>query len=98
MVVVTGEIAFRTFDFDHARAGVGEPAGALRRRHGLLDGNDKETREREHHDSRSASSIWELDSRVRGNERLWSACSTHFRSSRRTSGPNFHKNIAIISI
>jgi len=43
MVVVTGEIAFRTLDFDDTRAGVGEPAGALRRRHRLLDGNDEET-------------------------------------------------------
>jgi hypothetical protein len=43
MVVITGEIAFRTLDFDDARAGIGEPAGALRRRHRLLDRNNEET-------------------------------------------------------
>jgi hypothetical protein len=43
VVIFTGEIAFWTLDFDDARAGVGETAGALRRRYGLLDGNDEET-------------------------------------------------------
>ena len=48
MIIVTGEIAFRPLDLDHARAGIGETAGTLRRRHRLLDRNDEKTGERKH--------------------------------------------------
>jgi hypothetical protein len=41
MVVLAGKVAFRAFDLDHPRAGIGETAGALRRRHRLLGRNDK---------------------------------------------------------
>jgi hypothetical protein len=43
VIVLAGEVAFRALDLDDARPGIGEPAGALRRRHGLFDGNDEET-------------------------------------------------------
>jgi hypothetical protein len=42
MVVFAGEVPFRPFNLDHPRAGIGETAGALRRRHCLLDRNDEE--------------------------------------------------------
>src|SRR5581483_849514 len=48
VVVVTREIALRPLDLDDARAGIGEPAGALRRSHRLLDGDDEEACEGEH--------------------------------------------------
>jgi hypothetical protein len=37
LIVVAREIALRPLDLDHPRAGVGEPAGAHRRRHRLLE-------------------------------------------------------------
>ena len=43
VIVCAREIALRAFDLDHARACIGQPAGALRRGDGLLDRNDKET-------------------------------------------------------
>ena len=36
-VVAAREIALRPFDLDHARAGIGEPAGRLRRGHRLFE-------------------------------------------------------------
>ena len=42
VIVVAREIAFRALDLDHARAGVGQAAGAVRRRHRLLDRDDEE--------------------------------------------------------
>jgi hypothetical protein len=42
MVVVAREISFRAFDLDHPGARIGETAGTLRRRHRLLDRDDKE--------------------------------------------------------
>ena len=48
-VVGAGEIAFGTLDLDHARAGVGEPAGAHRRRDRLLDRDDEKALQRESH-------------------------------------------------
>ncbi len=48
-VVAAGEIALRPLDLDDARTGIGQPAGALRRRHGLFDGDDEEAFERKRH-------------------------------------------------
>src|SRR6185369_10716914 len=48
-VITAGEVAFRPLDLDHARAGVGELAGAVRRGDGLLDRNDEEAFERQSH-------------------------------------------------
>jgi len=39
-------LAFRTLDLDDARAGVGKANGAEGRRHGLLNRNDQQPRER----------------------------------------------------
>src|SRR6185295_11887123 len=49
VIVVAREIAFRPLDLDHARAGIGETARALRRRDSLLDRNDKKAIERRRH-------------------------------------------------
>ncbi len=42
IIVGAGEIALRPLDLDDARTGVGHAAGALRRRHGLLDRDDED--------------------------------------------------------
>ena len=42
VVVMAREIAFRAFDLDDTRAGIGEAAGALRRGDGLLHRDDEE--------------------------------------------------------
>ena len=42
LVVVAREISVRPLDLDHARTGIGEPAGAHRRRHRLLERHDHE--------------------------------------------------------
>ena len=41
LVVAAGEVALGPLDLDHARAGIGEAAGAHRRRHRLLERNDE---------------------------------------------------------
>ena len=46
VVVVAGKVAFRPLDLDHARAGIRQMAGAMRRRHGLFDGDDQQAFER----------------------------------------------------
>ncbi len=43
VIVVAGEVAFRPLDLDHARTGIGQVTGAMRRRHGLFDGDDEQT-------------------------------------------------------
>ena len=42
LIVIAREISFRPLDLDHARTGIGEPAGAHRRRHRLLERHDHE--------------------------------------------------------
>jgi hypothetical protein len=37
LVIVAPEVAFRTLDLDHARAGIRQPAAAHRRGHRLLE-------------------------------------------------------------
>src|SRR5262249_37367400 len=49
VIVLAREIPFWPFDLDHARAGIGETACALRCRHSLLDRNDKKAIERQRH-------------------------------------------------
>src|SRR5262249_59501970 len=49
IVEVAGESAFWRFELEHARAGVGKPAGAGRRCHRLFQRHDEKTRERESH-------------------------------------------------
>ena len=41
LVVAAGEVALGPLDLDHARAGIGEAAGAHRRRHRLLERDDE---------------------------------------------------------
>ena len=43
LVVAAGEVALGPLDLDHARAGIGEAAGAHRRRHRLLERNNEKT-------------------------------------------------------
>ncbi len=49
MIVLAREVALRPLDLDDARAGIGEMTGAMRRRHRLLDRDDKKAFERERH-------------------------------------------------
>jgi hypothetical protein len=49
IVVEAGEVAFRPLDLDDARTRIGEPTGAHRRRHGLLERDDQETGQRKVH-------------------------------------------------
>ena len=42
VVIEAGEVAFRPLDLDDARTGIGQPAGAGRRRHRLLKRHDEE--------------------------------------------------------
>ena len=42
VVIAAREVAFRPLDLDDARAGVGQPAGAHRRRDRLLERDDEE--------------------------------------------------------
>jgi hypothetical protein len=42
MIVLAGEITFRTFHLNDTRAGISQSTGALRRRNCLLDRDDKE--------------------------------------------------------
>ena len=46
IVIAAREIAFRPLDLDDARAGIGEPAGAHRRRDRLFERDDEEAGER----------------------------------------------------
>ena len=46
VVIAPGEIAFRAFDLDHSRAGVGKPRRAKGRRNRLFDGDDDKAGER----------------------------------------------------
>ena len=49
VIVMAREIALRALDLDDASAGVGQPAGALRRGDCLFDGDDEEAFERQRH-------------------------------------------------
>ena len=49
VVVAAREVALRALDLDDARAGIGEPAGAHRRGHGLFERDDQQAFEREGH-------------------------------------------------
>ena len=49
IVIAAREVALRPLDLDHARAGVGEPAGAHRRGDGLFERDHEEAFERERH-------------------------------------------------
>src|SRR5262249_19100765 len=52
VIVVAREIAFGALDLDYARAGIGETACALRRRHRLLDRDNQNSGERKSHNVR----------------------------------------------
>ena len=49
LVVAAGEVALGPLDLDHARAGIGEAAGAHRRRHRLLERDDEKAGQRKGH-------------------------------------------------
>ena len=49
IVVMAREVALRPLDLDHARAGIGEPAGRLRRRHRLFERDHEDAGEGEGH-------------------------------------------------
>ena len=49
LVVAAREVALRPLDLDHARAGIGEAAGAHRRRHRLLERNHQQAGEGKGH-------------------------------------------------
>jgi hypothetical protein len=49
VVIAAREVALGTLDLDDARAGIGQPAGALRRSHRLFDGDNEQAFEREGH-------------------------------------------------
>ena len=49
LVVAAGEVALGPLDLDHARAGIGEAAGAHRRRHRLLERDDEKAGQRQGH-------------------------------------------------
>ena len=40
MIIPPGEVSFRSFNLDHPGAGIGQPAGRIRRCYGLFDGDN----------------------------------------------------------
>jgi hypothetical protein len=49
MIVLPREVSLRPLDLDDTRAGIGHSAGALRRRHRLLERDDEDAFERKRH-------------------------------------------------
>src|SRR6185437_5016966 len=84
VIVSARKVALRPLDLNDPRAGVSEPARALRRGHRLLDRNDKKIREGEHHYSvaRGETSTWRAAGAIFNKT---SAIPTHARPGTRES-------------
>ena len=93
LVVAAGEVALGPLDLDHARAGIGEAAGAHRRRHRLLERDDEKAGQGKGHGREHTMRGWGVslqhidganrrphESQLRGSRRR---CYSHAEPQRR---------------